>query len=63
MAVLILACDSGTESAKDALKETDRQVILALYMAGVINATTSINFPLTIVMERHEESNSAGQVT
>ena len=62
-AVLILACDSGTESAKDALKETDCQVIQALEMDGVINATTSINFPLTVVMERHEESSGAGSVT
>ena len=62
-AVLILACDSGTESAKDALKETDCQVIQALEMDGVINATTSIHFPLTVVMERHDESNGAGQAT
>ena len=62
-AVLILACDSGTESAKDALKDTDCKVFQALDMDGVINATTSIHFPLTVVMERHDESNGAGQVT
>ena len=62
-AVLVLACDSGTESAKDALKDTDCQVFQALEMDGVINATTSIHFPLTVVMERHEESKNAGQVT
>ena len=62
-AVLILACDSGTESAKDALKDTNCQVIQALDMDGVINATTSIHFPLTVVMERHHEPNVAGQVT
>jgi hypothetical protein len=62
-AVLILACDSGTESAKDALKDTDCQVIQALDMDGVINATTSFHFPLTVVMERHEHSGRAGQAT
>lgn len=62
-AVLILACDSGSESAKDALKDTGCQVFQALDMDGVINATTSIHFPLTVVMERHDEPNSAGQVT
>ena len=62
-AVLILACDSGTESAKDALKDTDCQVFQGLDMDGVINATTSIHFPLTVVMERHDESNGAGRVT
>ena len=60
-AVLILACDSGTESARDALKDTDCQVIQSLDMDGVINATTSIHFPLTVVMERHNESGRAGQ--
>ena len=62
-AVVILACDSGTESAKDALKDTDCQVIQALDMDGVINATTSIHFPLTVVMERHEEPGTVGRAT
>ncbi len=61
-AVMILACDSGTESAKDALKDTDCQVIQSLDMDGVINATTSIHFPLTVVMERHDESGYSGEV-
>ena len=61
-AVLILACDSGTESAKDALKDTDCEVIQSLDMDGVINAKTSIHFPLTVVMERQNESGHAGQV-
>jgi len=62
-AVLILACDSGTESAKDALKDTGCQVIQSLDMDGVINATTSFHFPLTVVMEGHNESGRAGQAT
>jgi hypothetical protein len=60
---LILACDSGTESAKDALKDTNCQVIQSLDMDGVINATTSIHFPLTVVMERHTEPHHVGQAT
>lgn len=62
-ALLILACDSGTESAKDALKDTDCQVIQSLDMDGVINATTSIHFPLTVVMERHNDPGRVGQAT
>lgn len=62
-AVLILACDSGTESAKDALRDTDCEVIQALDMDGVINATTSIRFPMTIVMERHDSPDSRGRMT
>jgi len=61
-AVLILACDSGTESAKDALKGTDCKVIQSLDMDGVINAKTSIHFPFTVVMERHNEAGHAGEV-
>jgi len=57
-ATLILACDSGTVSAKDALKETDRAVVQALDMDGVINAKTTIRFPLCISMEPHDESAS-----
>jgi len=55
-AVLVMACDSGAESAKDALEGTDCHVIQSLDMDGVINATTSIRFPLTVVMEPHSES-------
>ncbi len=58
-AVLILACDSGTESARDALKDMDCQIIPGMAMNGVINATTSIHFPLTVVMEQHDESSGA----
>ena len=54
-ATLVLACDSGTVSAKDALKDTDCEVMQALEMDGVINATTTIRFPLTIRMEPHME--------
>ena len=50
-AVLVMACDSGTESAMDALESTDCQIIQSMDMDGVINATTSIHFPLTVVME------------
>ena len=62
-AVLIMACDSGTESAKDALKDTDCHIVQALDMDGVINATTSIRFPLTVVMERHDEPGAVGRAT
>lgn len=62
-AVLILACDSGTVSAKDAVQDTGCEVIQALDMDGVINATTSIRFPMTIVMERHDGPDTVGRTT
>lgn len=55
-AVLVLACDSGTESVKDALKDTGCKVIQSMDMNGVINATTTIRFPLTVSMEPHPKS-------
>ncbi len=55
-AVLIMACDSGTESATDALEDTDCRVIQSMDMDGVINAKTSIHFPMTIVMEPRSEA-------
>ena len=60
-AVLILACDSGTESAKDALMDTGCEVIQSLDMDGVINATTSIHFPLTVVMKSRSEPGPVGR--
>lgn len=62
-ATLVLACDSGTVSAKDALNDTDCKVIQALEMDGVINATTTIRFPLTISMEPHVESSDEPEQT
>ncbi len=61
-AVLILACDSGTQSARDALRDTDCRVIQSLDMDGVINAKTSFHFPLTVIMERHNQSGNTGEV-
>ena len=50
-AVLVMACDSGTVSAQDALKDTGCAVVQALEMDGVINATTTIRFPLVVSMK------------
>lgn len=54
-AALVMACDSGTVSAQDALKDTDCKVVQALEMDGVINATTTIRFPLVVSMKPHLE--------
>ena len=62
-AALIMACDSGTESAKDAVKDMGCEVIQSLDMDGVINATTSIHFPLTVVMEPRSEPGPVGRAT
>jgi hypothetical protein len=55
-AVVVLACDSGTVTALDALKDTDCRVIQAMEMNGIMNATAKIQFPMTITLEPHMES-------
>lgn len=55
-AVLVLGCDSGTVTAKDALKDTDCQVIQAMEMNGIMNATAKIRFPMTVTLDPHMES-------
>lgn len=55
-AVVVLGCDSGTVTANDALKDTDCQVIQAMEMNGIINATAKIKLPLTVSFEPHFES-------
>lgn len=55
-AVVVLGCDSGTVTAVDALKDSDCQVIQAMEMNGIMNATAKIKFPLTVTLEPHFDS-------
>jgi len=55
-AVVVLGCDSGTVTAVDALKDTDCHVIQAMEMNGIMNATATIKFPLTVTLDPHMES-------
>jgi len=48
--------DSGTVTAVDALKESDCEVIQAMEMKGIINATAKFQFPMTVTFEPHMES-------
>jgi len=52
-AVLILGCDSATYTAKEALKDTDCQVIQAMQMTGIANATVKFRFPMTVDLDMH----------
>lgn len=54
-AVLVLGCDSATVTAKDALKDCGCQVIQAMEMNGMVNATAKIELPLTVRLEPHME--------
>ena len=52
-AVLVLGCNSATSTVKDVLKDTDCQVVQAMRMRGVANATTKFRFPLKVFLDRH----------
>ncbi len=50
-AVLVLGCDSATYTAKEALKNTDCQVIQAMRMTGLTNAALKFRFPMTVELQ------------
>lgn len=52
-AVLVLGCDSAAYTVREALKNTECQVIQGMRMIGVTNATVKVRFPLTIDLEMH----------
>jgi hypothetical protein len=49
--VLVLGCDSATYTAQQALKHTDCQVLQAMHMTGITNATVKFQFPMTLDLQ------------
>lgn len=47
-AVLVLGCDSATQTARETLKESDCQVIQGMQGIGIANATMRFRFPMTV---------------
>ena len=50
-AVLVLGCDSATYTVRQALKDTGCQIIQAMRMTGITNATVKFQFPMTVNLE------------
>lgn len=50
-AVLVLGCDSATYTAKDALKDTDCQVLQGMQVSTITNARMRYRFPMTLQLE------------
>ena len=46
--VIVLGCESATYTVQQALKETDCQVIQAMRVTGITNATVKFQFPMTV---------------
>ena len=50
-AVLVLGCDSATHTVQQALKDTECQIVQAMHMTGITNATMKFRFPVTVTLE------------
>lgn len=51
-AVLVLGCNSATQTATDALKDSDCRVIQAMRMKSMANATTKFRLPMNVEFEK-----------
>jgi len=50
-AVIVLGCDSATYTVQQALRDTECQVVQAMRMTGITNATVKFQFPMTVKLE------------
>jgi hypothetical protein len=53
-AVLVLGCDSATETVRHSLRNSDCKVIQAMQATGVANATLQFRFPMTLEFRQTE---------
>jgi hypothetical protein len=50
-AVIVLGCESATETVRDAVKSTDSKVIEGMEVAGIMNATLKFRLPCNVSFE------------
>jgi hypothetical protein len=50
-AVIVLGCDSATETVRDSVKSIDCKVIEGMVVTGIMNATLRLHFPCNICFE------------
>jgi hypothetical protein len=50
-AVIVLGCDSATETLRDAVKSTDCKVVEGMEVAGIMNARIRFNWPGNVSFE------------
>ena len=48
---LVMGCESARYTAEQALKSTDCEVVLAMRLTGITNATVDFGLPLTVSLE------------
>jgi hypothetical protein len=67
-AVIVLGCDSATETVRDLVKSTDSKVIEGMEVAGIMNAQLKFHLPCNISFEdcriipiSHQEEQSGAE--
>ncbi|MDH3328076.1 MAG: hypothetical protein OEM01_02470 [Desulfobulbaceae bacterium] len=50
-AVIVLGCDSATETVRDSVKSTACKVIEGMEVAGIMNATLRFHLPCNVSFE------------
>jgi hypothetical protein len=50
-AVIVLGCDSATETVRDSVKSTDCKVIEGMKTSGIMNAKLRFNLPCNVSFE------------
>lgn len=60
---VILGCDTARYTARQALQDTNCQVIPAMRMTGLTNAIVKFRFPMTVTLEENTRVAGGGNVS
>lgn len=58
--ILVLGCNSATDTVKDTLKDTDCQVFQAMRMRAIANATMKVRFPMKVELDMQPRRKKRG---
>lgn len=62
-AAMVLGCDTARYTARQALQDTNCQVIPAMRMTGLTNAIVKFRFPMTVTLEENTRVAGGGNVS
>ena len=62
-AAVVLGCDTARYTARQALQDTNCQVIPAMRMTGLTNAIVKFRFPMTVTLEENTRVAGGGNVS
>lgn len=61
-AALVMGCESARHTVEKTLRDTDCEVILAMRLVGITNASLKFEFPLTVRLDQLARVNANEQV-